>query len=181
MSRRRFNFELPARFIIGTIGQPGERQFFLQVKVEGQVFSFALEKGQAAALAARALELIKEVGLTSSIDAIDGAPLDTPVDAEFEIGAMTLTWSPATEKVLFEAQAMTSEDGGIVYEEIIDREVEDAPPLLQVVLSLSQLRSFAKRTNQVVAAGRQPCLFCGGPVDPSGHLCPRANGHRRNN
>jgi len=31
----------------------------------------------------------------------------------------------------------------------------------------------------VVAAGREPCPFCGGPMDPQGHLCPRANGFRR--
>ena len=24
-----------------------------------------------------------------------------------------------------------------------------------------------------------PCPFCGGPMDPTGHLCPRANGFRR--
>ena len=26
---------------------------------------------------------------------------------------------------------------------------------------------------------RPACPFCGGPVDPAGHLCPRANGFRR--
>ena len=30
-----------------------------------------------------------------------------------------------------------------------------------------------------VAAGRPPCPFCGDPLDPSGHVCPRANGYRR--
>jgi hypothetical protein len=31
----------------------------------------------------------------------------------------------------------------------------------------------------VVAAGRPPCPFCGGPLDAGGHVCPRANGYRR--
>jgi hypothetical protein len=31
----------------------------------------------------------------------------------------------------------------------------------------------------VVNAGRAPCPFCGSPIDPAGHLCPRANGFRR--
>ncbi|NDH38436.1 MAG: DUF3090 domain-containing protein, partial [Actinobacteria bacterium] len=26
-----------------------------------------------------------------------------------------------------------------------------------------------------------PCVFCGGPINPGGHLCPRANGYRRQN
>jgi hypothetical protein len=24
-----------------------------------------------------------------------------------------------------------------------------------------------------------PCPFCGIPIDPNGHLCPRSNGYRR--
>ena len=40
-------------------------------------------------------------------------------------------------------------------------------------------RSFAARAESVVAAGRAPCPFCGGPIDADGHLCPRANGYRR--
>ena len=31
----------------------------------------------------------------------------------------------------------------------------------------------------LVAAGRPPCPFCGQALDPSGHVCPRANGYRR--
>jgi hypothetical protein len=30
-----------------------------------------------------------------------------------------------------------------------------------------------------VSAGREPCPFCGSPLDPTGHVCPRANGFRR--
>jgi len=179
MSRERFSFELPDRFIIGTVGQPGEREFFLQVRAAERVVSFAMEKGQAAALAARAFELLKEVGVASNSDPIDSAGLDTPVDSEFSIGAMTLTWSPASAKVLFEAQAMTNSDGTVLFEDLVTDEAENAPAILQVVLSLGQLRAFAKLTTQVVASGRQPCVFCGGPVDAGGHLCPRANGHRR--
>ena len=40
-------------------------------------------------------------------------------------------------------------------------------------------RAFVKRAQAVVAAGRPPCPFCGSPLDPDGHLCPRANGFRR--
>jgi hypothetical protein len=31
----------------------------------------------------------------------------------------------------------------------------------------------------VVSAGRPACPFCSQPLDPSGHICPRANGYRR--
>jgi len=40
-------------------------------------------------------------------------------------------------------------------------------------------RAFVKRALALVAAGRPPCPFCGFPLDPGGHVCPRANGYRR--
>jgi uncharacterized repeat protein (TIGR03847 family) len=51
--------------------------------------------------------------------------------------------------------------------------------LLRVSLTGAGARAFAKRASAVVAAGRPPCPFCGNPLDPEGHVCPRANGHRR--
>ena len=33
-------------FIVGTIGQPGEREFYLQAKFHGGIHSFAIDKGQ---------------------------------------------------------------------------------------------------------------------------------------
>jgi uncharacterized repeat protein (TIGR03847 family) len=38
----------------------------------------------------------------------------------------------------------------------------------------SELREEIKR---VVAAGRPPCPLCGGPLDATGHICPKRNGH----
>ena len=52
------------------------------------------------------------------------------------------------------------------------------PDVLRVRISAAQARAFIQRANQVVAAGRPPCPFCGLPLDPSGHICPRQNGHR---
>ena len=51
--------------------------------------------------------------------------------------------------------------------------------VLRVTLTGSGARAFAKRALAVVAAGRPPCPFCTEPLDPAGHVCPRANGYRR--
>jgi uncharacterized repeat protein (TIGR03847 family) len=51
--------------------------------------------------------------------------------------------------------------------------------ILRVLITPSEADRFAKRAQVVVGAGRQPCPFCGGPIDVKGHLCPRANGYRR--
>ncbi len=51
--------------------------------------------------------------------------------------------------------------------------------MLRVSITGAAARAFAKRALAVVAAGRPPCPFCAGPLDPGGHICPRANGYRR--
>lgn len=179
MSREIFDFDAPTRFVVGTVGMPGERQFFIQTQQGARIASFALEKSQAAALAERARELLKEIGQLQVEQNLDSQPLAIPVESEFTVGVMSLTWVPEGGRVIFEAQALTDTSGEQVYEELITGENEDAPALLRVELNLTQLRAFASRTAQVVAAGRAPCIFCGGPINPGGHLCPRANGHRR--
>lgn len=179
MSREIFEFDAPTRFIVGTVGMPGERQFFIQAQQGSRVASFALEKSQAAALGERARELLKEIGQLQGEQISDSQPLEIPIESEFTVGVMSLTWVPEGGRVIFEAQALTDVTGEQVYEELIMGEDEGAPPLLRVELNLAMLRAFAQRTGQVVAAGRAPCIFCGGPINPGGHLCPRANGHRR--
>ena len=51
--------------------------------------------------------------------------------------------------------------------------------VLRVSLAGAAARAFAKRALAVVSAGRPPCPFCANPLDPDGHVCPRANGYRR--
>jgi len=55
---------------------------------------------------------------------------------------------------------------------------EEETDALVVRLDPAAARSFARRCASVVAAGRPPCPFCGRPLDPTGHLCARANGYR---
>ena len=61
---------------------------------------------------------------------------------------------------------------------VIEVEVE-ASEVLIVKLEPAYARSFVQRAQTVVSAGRPPCQFCGGPIDPEGHICPRANGFKR--
>jgi uncharacterized repeat protein (TIGR03847 family) len=61
-----------------------------------------------------------------------------------------------------------------------DAEIEiEASEVLVVKLDPAYARSFVRRAQTVVSAGRPPCQFCGNPLDPEGHLCPRANGFKR--
>lgn len=46
-------FRQPDRFVAGTVGQPGERAFYLQATQEARTVSVLLEKQQVAVLAER--------------------------------------------------------------------------------------------------------------------------------
>jgi len=90
---------------------------------------------------------------------------------------MALAWDGDDEVVVVEAQALTEAEEEETA--LIDEDSEEGPPLLRVRLPGPAARAFVKRALVLVAAGRPPCPFCGGPLDPEGHVCPRANGHRR--
>ena len=191
MPRLVFEYDPPERFVAGTVGEPGQRTFFLQARGDGRVTSVALEKQQVSVLAERVEALLDEVvrrtGGETSVPAItpaeveDTAPLTPPIEEEFRVGTMALAWDGDDEVVVIEAQAVTEDDETEEGEDDLPliEDDEDGPPLLRVRLSGTAARAFAKRATAVVSAGRPPCPFCGGPLDASGHVCPRANGYRR--
>jgi uncharacterized repeat protein (TIGR03847 family) len=181
--RRLFVFDLPERFATGTIGQPGNRTFFLQARDGRRVVSVALEKTQVAVLAERLGRLLVELdrhGIVedppSPIDP-DDKPLDEPLNEAFRAGTLTLGWDGENERVLIEARAQTEGDAEAEAEALeIEDDDEDGPDLLRVRLTAEAARTFVERAFRVVRAGRPPCPLCGNPLDPAGHICPRKNG-----
>lgn len=191
MPRVVFEYDPPERFVAGTVGEPGQRTFFLQASGNGRTTSVSLEKQQVLVLAERVEALLDEVVRRSAGEAAvpavsppaaeDNAPLESPVEEEFRVGTMALAWDPDDEVVVIEAQAVTDDDGDDDDSEspLIDEDDENGPPLLRVRVSGTLARGFVVRAQAVVSAGRPPCPFCGGPLDAAGHVCPRANGYRR--
>ena len=189
-------FDPPERFVPGTVGEPGQRTFFLQARAGNQVTSVALEKQQVQILGERVAELLDEliqadettaatVPAITPVAMIDNEPLDQPIEEEFRAGTITLSWDAGDERVVIEVFPVVEVEVELPVEaaeqELIDLPIEEPEPeeVLLVRMSAAMARSFAARAESVVAAGRAPCPFCGGPMDPDGHLCPRANGYRR--
>jgi uncharacterized repeat protein (TIGR03847 family) len=56
----------------------------------------------------------------------------------------------------------------------------DESDVMSVRLQPTDARAFVERTVKILASGRPPCPFCGEPLDPQGHLCPRRNGNLLN-
>ena len=179
MARRFFDFDQPERFVAGTIGDPGQRTFFLQARQGGAVVSVALEKIQVRALADRLTDLLDAVGDDSPPAAtlageplLDDAPLDEPLVELFRVGLMALAWDPAGGRVVIEAQPEpeVDEEGGVA------EEAGEGPDVLRVHIAPEQAQSFVRRAQRLVAAGRPACPFCGEPLEPTGHFCVQSNG-----
>jgi uncharacterized repeat protein (TIGR03847 family) len=173
MARRLFIFDEPDRFIAGTVGEPGQRSFYLQARKGAAVVSVGVEKTQVAVLADRLGDMLDAIEPISRVDgpAQDVGPLDQPVVEAFRVGAMALAWDPEQRAVVLEAQPL-AEDGE--YHETADNDPE-GPDLLRVRISASDARSFIDRSLTLVGAGRPSCPFCGMPLEPTGHFCLRNN------
>ncbi|GAB3484436.1 DUF3090 domain-containing protein [Amycolatopsis cihanbeyliensis] len=177
-------FRQPDRFVAGTVGEPGDRTFYLQASEDVRTISVTIEKQQVAVLAERLSSLLEEVANRFGAevpeevpdDMLDVDPLDVPVEEEFRVGTMGLGWDAESSAVVIELLAITE---GEVDETVVLDDTEEGPDAVRVFLSPPAARAFAARADRVVNAGRKPCPLCGEPLDPVGHVCPRQNGYRR--
>lgn len=172
MTRRLFIFDGPDRFVAGALGEPGDRAFYLQARKGQTLVSVGLEKVQVAVLAQRLDDLLEAVEAPSADARTDEHGLEQPVVEMFRVGAMALAWDASSEAVVIEAQTPT-EDGE--YAELPD-DADEGPDLLRVRIGAAEARGFVRRAEALVSAGRPACPFCGQPLDPQGHFCPRNNG-----
>ncbi|MFT3871857.1 MAG: DUF3090 domain-containing protein [Nocardioides sp.] len=181
-------FDPPDRFVVGTVGEPGARTFFLQARRDARLTSVALEKQQVAVLAERIDQLLDTLladpDITAVIPAVapegseDPAPLDQPIEEEFRAGTMTLSWDPDDERIVIEVFPLVGSEE-IELDDDGDPVEPEPEEVFLVRVSAGAARAFVRRAVQVIEAGRPSCPFCGMPVSPEGHLCVRANGFRR--
>ncbi len=179
MPTRVHEFDWPDRVVVGTIGLPGARTFYLQVRAGTQIVSIAMEKQQSALLAEKIDEILDQllnvegnphsVPTTTPIELVDNDQLEA-VEEQFRTGAMSLGWDPTTAQVVIEAYPITDADADND-DDSADEDDVDVPEMLLVRMPVGTARAFAKRTREVVGAGRPACPLCGYPVDADGHVC----------
>ncbi|HET9873136.1 MAG TPA: DUF3090 domain-containing protein [Propionibacteriaceae bacterium] len=182
-------YDSPDRFVAGTVGQPGERTFFLQARQGNRITSVVVEKQQVSVLAEHLEHVLDEVLRRSSGTAavppastanVDTEPLDAPITEEFRVGTMTIAWDPEDDRIVIELfsnvdgdDAAEPESGAESLEEV------EAEEVFVVKITAAYARNFVARATALLSAGRPACPFCLQPMDASGHICPRANGYRR--
>jgi uncharacterized repeat protein (TIGR03847 family) len=184
MSRVIHVFRQPDRFVAGTVGEPGDRAFYLQAIEEARTVSVLLEKQQVTVLAERISALLVEITrrfgdeVTPEVteEPVDTEPLAVPLEEEFRVGTMGLGWDADSRSIVVELLAFTEEE---IDESVVLDDTEEGPDAVRVFLSPVQAKAFATRAERVISAGRPPCPLCAAPLDPAGHICPRQNGYHR--
>ena len=161
-----FELDSPVVFTAGTVGEPGQRVFYLQAQADGVVVSLKLEKQQVGALA----EYLS--GLLADLPTVDEAKIPTlldlvaPIVPEWTVGTLAVAWDEVNDRMVLVAEELLTED---------EAEAGASPATARFRLTREQVAGFVERARDVVAGGRPPCPWCGGPLDPEGHACPRLN------
>lgn len=179
----------------GAVGEPGHRAFYIQAEKDGQVLSVLVEKEQVAILAQRVQMLLDQVEMQFP-EAGTAVPTPLAPDAGelrgdpvplFRAVAIGIGFDASRQLVVLELHERPLGDDD---EDDEDDDVEDETAaalvgdegegyLARLYFTAAQARAMATRGSAAVERGRPPCPLCGGPLDPSGHICPRLNGHAR--
>jgi uncharacterized repeat protein (TIGR03847 family) len=158
-----FEFERPDHFTAGAVGPAGQRVFYLQAREGRTLVTLKSEKEQVRALAEYLATLLERLPETGESTPRDLALLD-PVDEAWAVGTIGVGHDETNQRVL------------VVLTGVVEEEGEDAPSA-RFSLSRAQAVAFVERSRELMRGGRPICPMCSSPIDPGGHVCPRANGH----
>lgn len=156
-------------FTAGTVGEPGQRVFYLQAVAGAEVVTLRLEKGQVAALAQYLAELLADLPTPPAEQVVaSGMELQEPVDAEWIVGQLGVVFDESRDRMVVRADEIATEE-----------EVDDTLGFARFALTRAQVQAFVVRAATLLEAGRPPCPLCGRPIDPEGHMCIKTNGHAK--
>ena len=170
----------------GAVGEPGQREFFIQARTASTQLTVLVEKEQVALLATEAVAFLDRIAADFPEDDDPILPqqmvnLKEPTVPLFRARLIGLGFDPDRERVLIELREQTSEDdeeeATPAAGEPDDTLGEDEPEgyVARIYATRSQVRAMAAHGAATVAAGRPPCPLCDMPMDPAGHRCPRWN------
>jgi uncharacterized repeat protein (TIGR03847 family) len=181
----------------GAVGDPGEREFFLQARTESAQLTVLVEKEQVALLATEAVAFLDRIAEDYPEEVSDvpepvvrQAGLREPTVPLFRARLIGLGFDPERQMVLIELRERSSEDdedsepptseaGGAVpdlSDAVADpSDEEEEGYVARIYATRPQVRAMAAKGAEAVAAGRPLCPLCDMPMDPAGHRCPRWN------
>jgi uncharacterized repeat protein (TIGR03847 family) len=161
-----FELDGPDVFTAGTVGEPGQRVFYLQARDGDLIITVRCEKQQVSALADYFEGLLDDLD-PAPFAVQDDVELVEPIIPIWTVGRISVAYDEPDDRVVIVLEEVTE----------LDEEAEpvEAADSVKVRLTRAQVSGFVRRGRELVSSGRPPCRFCGLPVDPAGHPCPRMN------
>ncbi|MHB8681945.1 MAG: DUF3090 family protein [Acidimicrobiales bacterium] len=150
------------RFAVGTVGEVGRRTFLVQCRSGGTLVTLKAEKQQVAVLAEYLGRVLHDLARPEGLP--EGLELEEPTEPHWVIGTLGVSYDEGLDRVVLVAEELVAED--------------EEGDTARFTVTRAQAAAFAIRATTLVEAGRPPCPLCSLPLDPSGHQCPRTNGHR---
>lgn len=169
----------------GAIGEPGKRVFLIQATRGDARITVLLEKEQVVLLATRLDVLLDRVAeeLPEEAGALEAArAAEEPLQSDeplFRALALGLGFESQRQVILVElherpevnAKGESGPDPG--------EPEEPEGHVVRLFMTRAQARAMVVSAAEAVKGGRPLCTLCHLPMDPSGHVCPATNGHRR--
>ena len=161
----------------GTVGEPGQRTFFIQATQGERVITIVVEKEQVELLGTSILEILASVGReTGEGPQADALELEVPLEPLWRAGRLSIGYAEDLAFMLLELEELVETPGE--EEEAGDTADVPEPARVRMWATREQMFALARHGAAVAARGRPKCRFCGNPIDPEGHMCPAMNGHR---
>lgn len=157
-------------FTTTAVGEPGSRTFYLFARSGGQRVSVKCEKQQVSAISQYLRKVLNDLPppedrpLPGSLQSVD------PVEQAFVLGPIGLGYDRGNDRLLVQLEELiVTDDDPDRDEDLTDRSH------IRLYVTRGQAEAFCEHAEELVAAGRPSCLWCGNPIDPDGHPCPRMN------
>jgi uncharacterized repeat protein (TIGR03847 family) len=156
-------FDLSAdRLCVGTVGPVGSRLFLIQCRQGGTLLTLKVEKQQVAAMGELLARVVSDQERPGHLP--DDQALEEPFEPAWAVGTIGVSFDETEDRVV------------LVIEELVPE--GEVGAIARVSVTREQAAAFTIQATRLVESGRPPCPLCGSPLDPSGHECPRTNGHR---
>jgi uncharacterized repeat protein (TIGR03847 family) len=155
-------------FTTAAIGEPGSRTFYLQIRSQGRHITMKCEKQQVAALSQYIRQLLADAPDVKERPLDDAMQMSTPSDVEFVVGTVGIAYDPRSDQMVIQIDEMRDDEAFTEGE-------DDEVGRVRIYISRGQAAAFCEHADDVVAAGRPACIFCGRPKNVDGHACPRMN------
>lgn len=150
------------RLCVGTVGEVGNRLFLIQCRQGETLLTLKVEKQQVAAMSDLLAQVVKDRQRPGHLP--DDQDLESPTEPAWAVGTIGVSFDEADDRVV------------LVIEELVPE--GEVGAIARVSVTREQAAAFSIQATRLVESGRPPCPLCGSPLDPSGHECPRTNGHR---